>query len=142
MRTPTYCIRAALVVIAMAAVFLFGTTRTASAQVIICPSDPCPCDASSITINPNLTCKIELCELTPSGFVCTTYVPGKSFFIECETLNQLRFRDCYGNLICLPKPGESITCVCAAPGCCVDLYRDSAVPCFSLRIEPSACLGC
>lgn len=141
MSAPRYCTRAALVVIATAAAFMFGALRTASAQVIVCPSAPCPCFVSTVTINPNLACKIELCELTPSGFVCTTYAPGKPFEIECEKLSQLRFRDCYGNLICVPKPGESVTCVCAAPGCCVDLFRDPA-GCFALRIEPSACLGC
>lgn len=128
-----------------AALLVFSTLAAgvASAQVILCPPNPCPCDAGLIKVSRELRCGITVCGLEITGSKCTTLPPGYEGKVRCDIFQKIVLRDCRGVLICLPRPGECVTCVCEGEACCVDIcMEETDNGCLVLTAKPSICRGC
>ncbi|MBS1912822.1 MAG: hypothetical protein JST22_12610 [Bacteroidetes bacterium] len=124
---------------ALALLVMLAGAATASAQLNCTPS-PCACGTATISIDPNLTCGVVLCD--PTSPTCITFAPG-DHVVDCAQLNRYQLRDCHGTLHCLPKLGTCIRCICAKTGCCVDICMQSSVAeCLILKVTPSICVGC
>ncbi len=134
--------RVGLIVAVMTMLFSLASAR-ALAQEVRCPQNPCPCDAGLIKVSRELRCCITVCGLEITGTKCTTLPPGYEGTVPCDILQQIRLRDCYGTLICLPRPGECVTCVCEGEACCVDIcLEETDNGCLVLTANPAICRGC
>lgn len=130
-------------IIAAVLVYLMLASAGASAQVILCPSNPCPCDVGVVKVSRELRCGITLCGLEITGSKCTTLPPGYEGKVQCDIFQRIVLRDCRGTLICLPRPGECVTCVCEGEACCVDIcMEETDNGCLVLTANPSICRGC
>ncbi len=125
-------LRAWLLVLGLVSMTAFVQPNVARAQ------DDCKCDYATIYVDPAVSCKFDVCVKDASGFNCVTVGPGSTQLVKCNKLAAFYLTDCKGNLVQVTS--KCVTCVCVAPGCCVDacLGRD-ADGCLYVKIGPSAC---
>ena len=99
---------------------------------------PCNCTDVYLKVDPNINCTVNICVKDVTGLNCLAIAPGGGLFpVPCTAKYAFYLQDCNGNYV-LVDAANPVSCICMAPGCCVDAFVVLDVNgCWVIKVEPS-----
>ncbi|HVZ38957.1 MAG: hypothetical protein JST22_12165 [Bacteroidetes bacterium] len=125
-------LRSWLLVLALLGLTALLSPNTAHAQL------PCKCDYATIAVG-KVPCDFKVCVKDANGLNCIGVTGGGTYKVKCNQQASFYLVDCKGNLVQIDNGKTNcVTCVCVAPGCCVDAcIGTDADGCLYVKIGPS-----